>query len=69
VDPGLEDGTRRWCRSLGLQNGNLLRMVNGVELTDPSSALQAYALLRSTSGFDVEVVRRGQPLTLRYVVR
>lgn len=54
---------------LGVQSGDLLRSANGIDLADPSAALQAYALLRSASRLTVAVVRRGQPLTLVYDVQ
>jgi general secretion pathway protein C len=54
---------------LGIQNGDMLRTVNGYDMTSPDSALEAYARLRSASNLSVSIVRRGQPTTLEYNVQ
>jgi general secretion pathway protein C len=54
---------------LGLQNGDMLRSINGYDLTSPDSALDAYAKLRNASHLSLALVRRGQPLTVDYVIR
>ena len=51
---------------LGLQNGDLLRTINGFEMSSPDTALEAYARLRSASNLSVAVVRRGQALNIQY---
>jgi general secretion pathway protein C len=51
---------------LGLQNGDLLRTINGFEMSSPDTALEAYARLRSASNLSVAVVRRGQPMNVQY---
>ena len=51
---------------LGLQNGDLLRTINGFDMGSPDSALEAYAKLRSASNLSVAVVRRGNPVTMEY---
>jgi general secretion pathway protein C len=53
---------------LGLHNGDLLRAVNGLAVASPDAALQAYAQLRGTSRLSVSVERRGQPMTLSYLI-
>lgn len=54
---------------LGLQNGDLLRTINGFEMSSPDSALEAYARLRNANNLTVAIVRRGQPTTLDYDVQ
>lgn len=54
---------------LGLQNGDMLRTINGFDMTSPDSALEAYARLRNAEHLSVSVVRRGQPQTIDYNVR
>ncbi len=49
---------------LGMQNGDMLRTINGFDLTSPDSALEAYARLRSADHLSVALVRRGSPLNL-----
>ncbi len=51
---------------LGLQNGDLMRTINGFEMSSPDTALEAYARLRSASNLSVAVVRRGQPMNVQY---
>jgi general secretion pathway protein C len=54
---------------LGLQNGDMLRTINGFEMSSPDSALEAYARLRNANNLSVAIVRRGQPTTLDYEVQ
>jgi general secretion pathway protein C len=54
---------------LGLQNGDLLRTINGFEMSSPDTALEAYAKLRTASNLSVAVVRRGRPLTVDYDIQ
>lgn len=51
---------------LGLQNGDVVRRVNGHDLAQPDALLSAYAELRSAERLVVELERGGQPTTLRY---
>ena len=53
---------------LGLQNGDLLRTINGHNMGSPDSALEAYARLRGADFLSVAVTRRGQPVTLEYEI-
>ncbi len=54
---------------LGVQNGDMLRTINGYDMSSPDSALEAYARLRSADNLSVAVVRRGQPMTLDYNIQ
>ena len=51
---------------LGLQNGDMLRTLNGFDLSSPDSALAAYAKLRNETRFSLAVVRRGSPFNIEY---
>jgi general secretion pathway protein C len=51
---------------LGLQNGDMLRTINGFDMGSPDSALEAYAKLRSASNLSVALVRRGNAVTMEY---
>lgn len=53
---------------LGLQNGDLLRTVNGFDMASPDSALQAYSKLRDASSLSVAVTRRGRAMNIDYNV-
>lgn len=54
---------------LGLENGDLVRSINGIPMTGADKALQAYGRLRMADQIAVTVTRRGQDLTLSYAIR
>ena len=51
---------------LGLQNADRVISVNGLDLSTPDKALEAYSSLRTASVFAVRIERHGKLLTLRY---
>lgn len=53
---------------LGIQNGDMLRTINGYELSEPNSVLEAYTNLRTADHLSLSVVRRGSPTTLDYSI-
>jgi general secretion pathway protein C len=54
---------------LGLTNGDTLQSINGFELTSADKALEVYTKLREATSLEVEVTRRGKPLTLKYSIK
>ena len=54
---------------LGLTNGDTLQSINGFELTSADKALEVYTKLREASSLEVEVTRRGKPVTLKYTIK
>lgn len=54
---------------LGIQNGDMLRTINGYDLSEPNSALEAYTNLRTADHLTLSVVRRGAATTLDYSIR
>ena len=54
---------------LGLQNGDMMRTINGYDMTSPDSALEAYSRLRGANNLSVAVVRRGQAMTIDYNIQ
>jgi general secretion pathway protein C len=54
---------------LGLTNGDTLQSINGFELTSADKALEVYTKLREATSLEVNVTRRGKPMTLRYSIR
>lgn len=54
---------------VGMKNGDMLRTINGFDMTSPDTALEAYARLRSADNLTVSVVRGGKPVSLDYRVR
>jgi len=53
---------------LGLQNGDMLRTINGFDMGSPDSALEAYTKLRSATSLSVALVRRGNAMTMDYTI-
>ena len=53
---------------LGIQNGDMLRTINGYELSEPNSVLEAYTNLRTADHLSLSVVRRGSATTLDYSI-
>ena len=54
---------------LGVQNGDMLRTINGFDLTDPNAILQAYTQLRAADHLTLQVVRRGNPVSMDYQIQ
>jgi general secretion pathway protein C len=54
---------------LGLTNGDTLSSINGIEMTSIDQAMQAYQKLRDANQLEVEIQRRGKPMTLKYSIR
>jgi general secretion pathway protein C len=54
---------------LGIQNGDMLRTINGYDMTSPDSALQAYARLQNADRITINLSRRGQDMTVDYTIR
>lgn len=53
---------------LGLQRGDVLNRINGMEL-DVKKGFEIFSQLKDQKTFTVDLTRRGQPLTLEYDVR
>jgi general secretion pathway protein C len=54
---------------MGLQEGDVLRSVNGQQMTDPTQAMQMMNALRSASQITIQVLREGHPTTLTYQIQ
>lgn len=54
---------------LGIQNGDMLRQINGFNMSEPDEALRAYTRLRNSENLTVSLVRRGQPVNIEYTVQ
>jgi general secretion pathway protein C len=54
---------------LGIQNGDMLRTINGYDMTSPDSALEAYARLQNADRITINLNRRGQDMTVDYGIR
>lgn len=54
---------------LGFANGDVVERINGDVLDPPEKMLELHAKLRGARKVEVELVRRGKPLTLTYTVK
>lgn len=54
---------------LGLQSGDTIQSVNGVDLSSPDKMLEAVTQLRNETRISLSVTRKRQPVTLTYHVR
>jgi general secretion pathway protein C len=55
--------------SLGIQNGDRLESINGFNMGSPEKALEAYARLRTATSLNVQVSRRGAPVSIDYQIK
>jgi general secretion pathway protein C len=51
---------------LGIRNGDMLRTINGFDMTSPDSALEAYTRLRSADKLTLAVKRQNKDMTIEY---
>lgn len=54
---------------IGMQNADLIKTINGLDMSTPDKALEAYTKLKSASHLTVTVERGGQNVTLDYQIR
>src|SRR4029079_12465657 len=54
---------------IGLQNGDVISAINGLELTSPDKALEVYTKLKSASHLSVGVERNGPQVPKAYNIR
>jgi general secretion pathway protein C len=51
---------------LGIRNGDMLRTINGFDMTSPDSALEAYTRLRTADKLTLAVKRQNNDMTIEY---
>ena len=56
-------------QKLGLQNGDVLQKINGLNINSPAEALQAFQQLQNESTVRLELLRQNRPTTLTYDIR
>jgi general secretion pathway protein C len=54
---------------IGLQNGDVISAINGLEMSSPDQALMVYTKLKSASHLSVGLERSGQKITKEYNIR
>ncbi|MEM9728717.1 MAG: type II secretion system protein GspC [Myxococcota bacterium] len=54
---------------LGIRNGDMLRTINGFDMTSPDTALEAYSRLRTADQLSLAVKRQNKEMTIEYNVQ
>lgn len=54
---------------IGLQNGDILQRINGIEIKDPETFMRVFSQLREESEIALDLIRRNQKSTLNYEIR
>ena len=54
---------------IGLQNGDVVSAINGLEMTSPDKALEVYTKLKTANHLSVGLERNGQKVTMDYNIR
>ncbi len=53
---------------IGLKNGDIIKSINGYDMSDPANAMQLIGKLKDGKSFQVDIKRRGKNTTLDYSV-
>jgi general secretion pathway protein C len=54
---------------IGVQNGDVIRRINGFEMNSPEKALEIYSKMKDASRIEIEIERNGAPIRKSYNVR
>jgi len=54
---------------LGLKRGDVIRSINGLPISDPDRAYQAYQQLKDESSIQIDIFRGSSPQTLTYEIQ
>jgi general secretion pathway protein C len=54
---------------IGMQNGDIISSINGLDITSPEKALEVYAKLKSASHLSLGMERNSQKITKEYTIR
>jgi len=53
---------------LGMQEGDVLNRINGLDIGTPDRALEAYSRLRTADRIQISVTRGGQPVNIDFAI-
>ncbi len=54
---------------LGLKKGDMITTINGHDMTQPDSAMEAYGKLKTSKSVQIVLERDGKPMTIDYAVK
>lgn len=60
---------KSFYEKIGLQYGDVLKQVNGVEIKDPGTMLSLFQQLRNETSVKLDVLRNNQPTTMTFEIR
>jgi general secretion pathway protein C len=55
--------------NIGIQNGDVVRRINGYDMNSPEKALELYSKLKDSGRIEIELERRGTSVTKTYNIR
>jgi len=55
-------------KKIGIKNGDIIKSINGIPLTSPDKAMEAYSRLRNANNISLELKRRGQRKSIDYSI-
>jgi general secretion pathway protein C len=53
---------------IGIEQGDIIKSVNGLTLNSPYQIFNAYRRLRNKDKLKIDIIRKGRPITLTYIV-
>lgn len=54
---------------IGVQNGDVIKRINGFDLNSPEKALEVYSKLKESNRIEIELERNGQAIRKQYDIR
>jgi general secretion pathway protein C len=54
---------------IGVQNGDVIQAINGLDMNSPDKALEAYTKLRDAPALDLQIERGGQTVSMHYGIQ
>ncbi len=55
--------------SMGLKNGDILLKVNGLQMSNPEVAIQAMTALKGMNRVNLDIIRNGKNMSMKYQMR
>src|SRR4029077_210538 len=54
---------------IGIQNGDVIQRINGLDINSPDKALEAYGKLKSANALELTVERNGATVNYHYAIQ
>ncbi len=55
--------------AIGVENGDTIHAINGLEMTTPDKALEVYTKIKNAAHLSISLSRRNNPVTMDYSIR